>query len=401
MCAYESVSDNCQTVGRQLKCAGGITIDDRIWVVGGFEMANAVFSMNKDLMDVRLEYSITEQENQDIYAIIKQKENHIYLFPWLATSIIDIDIVSGVQKRHKLNPILHEGEKYGVIDAIEYQGKFYLIPFDIMHPFIRFDGSTVEECLGWKEQVQAAAMRKSGILSYQVQLVDDKLYALLYGSDKILCFDLNTWRMSTYNLPWQSHDFERLEYHKGKFWLIPGGKGKMLSFSFENGVEGCYSIPDTFPTCKECTFSFSYLYDHFIWFTPWMADEILILDLNTGNFESLKFPEELQNDTVPPGLSKVDYGFVEDNYLRLFAWGGKYHCVIDMQTQKFVGIVESRIKEEDYKKNLKVALTTQNIISISQGTLADFASVVGHNDVRNTMLVDNCGEKIWETLKGL
>lgn len=346
-------------IGKQLRSIGAAVVGDRIWATG-FRQANAVFSMNRELKDVRLEYSVTEQDYEEAYGLIKEKDNHIYLFPLAAYSMIDIDMLSGAKRRYNFGNLYGIDKKYETMDVLEYKGMLYLIPGYVKYPLLKFNGITVEECAGWREQAQMMAGNENAQIEYQPVLAENKLYMLLSGSNKILCTDMETLEVSIYDIPWQGCIFERLEYHLGSFWLIPGGRGEIISFSIETGIQESYPIPDTFPDIPCHAFSIVYEYKHFIWLTPWMAKEILILDVDLGNFDTLKLPREMREDDVLPGVPNAGFGFVEDHYLKLFAFGGKYHCVIDMEEKKFVSIVDNQIKNEDFQKILTDVFASRN-----------------------------------------
>lgn len=354
-------------IGEQLRSIGATVVGDRIWVTG-FEQANAVFSMNRELQDVRLEYAVTEQEYEETYGLIKEKDNHIYLFPLSAYSIIDIDMLSGLKKRYDFSRLHGIDKQYETIDIKEYQGIFYLIPGYVKYPLLKFDGNKVEECAGWREQMQNLAGNENARIEYQPVLTESILYMLVSGSNKILCTDMETLEVSKYDIPWQSCIFERLEHHLGRFWLLPGGRTEILSLSIEHGIERCYPMPDAFSAVQNHAFSIAYEYKHFIWFSPRMAKEFLILDVDSGKFDTLKLPKELREENVLTGVPNADFGFVQDHYLKLFAYGGRHHCIIDMEKKKFVSIVDSRIKKEDFQKILTDVFASRNFWRGSQET---------------------------------
>lgn len=359
-------------------------IDDRVWVIGSYGQLNAVFSMNKEMRDLRLAYDATvqecltqEQRNQELYGCIGKKNHHIYLFPIMGLGIIDIDVISGRQKRYNLKEWCKiDGPFYEPMDVKEYKGCFYLIPGYVQYPLLKFDGAVVEECSGWKEQVQEITGRKSGVLAFQCVLLANKLYTLLHGSNKILCTDMETLEINTYDLPPQGYSFERLHYHNGKFWLIPGGRGEILSFSIEHGIEERFTIPDTF-ICSEChTFTNSFFYDNTMWIIPWMAKEILVLDLLSGCIEVLKFPEIMREQPFATDIPNVEAGFEDGHYLKLLACGGRYHCIIDMKDRKFVEVIDSHVPEECLRNNPDEISGRLNIWSRKYGTLDDFIAKV-------------------------
>lgn len=354
-------------------------IDGRIWLIDSHGHDNAVFSLNTKLQDIRLEYSITAQKYGEVYVFVKEKGNHIYLFPFSADGIIDIDRITGNQRYLSPKDNCDMAEPYALMDVIEYEGFFYLVPWYLQHPLFRFDGDSVEECCGWREQLQGIAMRESGMISFHCILVEDKLYMLLNGTSKIVCTDMRTMKVHAYDLCLQDGNYERLEYHQGKFWLLPGGRGNIISFTLRNGVEERYPVPDTFE-CMECqSFACSYYYKQSIWLIPWTANDILVLNLDSGNFETIKFPEIMSGELCLEGHSRVETGFVDGHYLKLLAFGGNYHCVIDLRTRKFVEVIDSRIPDKLLLENARALFRSHNLWPHGQGTLADFVAEIKQN----------------------
>lgn len=395
----------------RLRSCSYTVIDNRVWVVSSYGQDNAVFSMNMGLQDIRLEYSVTVQKYGEVYAFIKRKGDFIYLFPLLADGIIGIDRKTGKQKYFNLKDKHDATEPYAPQDVIEYEGIFYLVPGYLQYPLLKFDGYTVEECHGWKEQLQEIAMQTKGVISLQCTLAEDKLCLLLYGTDKMVCTDMKTMETAVYDLLLQGGNYERLEYHQGKFWIIPGKRGDILSFTFKNGIEKRYSIPDTFECPISRTFTFSYYYERTIWFIPWMANEILILDMDMGIFEILKLPEVMEGEPFLVDHPKVETGFVDGHCLKLLAFGGNYHCLIDMRARKFVHVIDSLIPDKLLLENTKALFRYRNIWPNGQGTLADFVDEIVQNDNiserENNLSLEpatntgSFGREIWNWIKEL
>lgn len=394
---------------KQLRSCSYLRIDNRVWAVSSYGHDNAVFSLNMELQDIRLEYSVTVQKDGEVYAFIKGKGDFIYLFPLIADGIIGIDRITGKQKYFNLKDKHDVTEPYSPQDVIEYEGNFYLVPGYLQYPLLKFDGNAVEECSGWREQLQEIAGQTKGVISLQCTLVEDKLYLLLYGTGKVACTDMKTMEIKVYDLPLQSGKYERLEYHQGKFWIIPGGRGDILSFTFEDGIEGRYPIPETFECLKGQTFTFSYHYESFIWFIPWAASSILILNLDRGSFEILRLPEVMEGEPYLVNHPKVEAGFVDGHYLKLLAFGGNYHCLIDLRTKKFVQVIDSRIPDSLLLENNKAIFRSRNIWPHGRGTLADFVEEVEQinmisqsedsHSMENAVNAGCKGRDIWNCLK--
>lgn len=384
-------------------------IDGRLWIVDSHGHDNAVFSLNMELQDIRLEYPITAQKYGEVYMFVKEKDNHIYLFPMAADGIIGIDRTTGKQNYISLKGKYDAALPYGLLDVIEYGGFFYLVPWNLQHPLLRFDGNTAEECCGWKEQLQGIAMRENGMNSLHCVLVEDILYMLLNGTSKIVYTDMRTMKVNAYDLCLQNGNYERLEYYQEKFWLIPGNRGDIISFTIPNGVERRYSIPDTFECRERESFTCSHFYEQFIWLIPWTANDILVLNADSGKFEILKYPELMSGELYLAGHSRVDTGLVDGHYLKLLAFGGNHHCVIDLRTRKFVDVIDSRIPDELLLENARAIFRSRNLWPRGQGTLADFMPEIiqNNNSSENGKRVfsenvghsGNFGKKIWNAVK--
>ncbi len=395
----------------RLRSCSYTVIDNRVWVVSSYGQDNAVFSLNMELQDIRLEYSVTVQKYGEVYAFIKRKGNDIYLFPLLADGIISINRTTGKQNYYSLKHKHDVTEPYAPQDVIEYEGIFYLVPGYLQYPLLKFDGHTVEECSGWKEQLQEIAMQTNGVISLQCTMAEDKLCILLYGTDKMICTDMKTMEMTVYDLPLQGGNYERLEYHQGRFWIVPGDRGDILSFTLKNGIEKRYPIPETFECSISRTFTFSYYYERTIWFVPWMVNEILILNLDRGSFETLKLPKVMAGKPFLVDHPKVETGFVDGSCLKLLAFGGNYHCLIDMRTRKLVHAIDSLIPEKLLLENTKAMFRSRKVWPKGQGTLADFVDEIGQNDniwerekklsLESVAAAGSYGREIWNWIKEL
>lgn len=378
--------------------------DGKLWMVDS--KMPAVFSMNLENQQIQLECVVDSM--QGAYRTIRKKGDVLYLFPEVDKSIIKIDLQTKEQKH--IDIYMQDGNTFfGTQEIVEYQGYYYIFPAYVGQPLIKFDGECVEECRGWKDQIQSILNRKSGTLTDSSYSDGKEVWMAVLGENKLIKTDLDSLEIQAYQLQ-EECKLETLMHDDGRFWLSARGENPILCWSVAHGIEEIYSkIPAAFKFANRYSFCRIVRYEDEVWFIPRNASDILILNTITGEYEIFDVTERLH--LTKAARNKFYAVKRSGDYLILFPMVENSIFVIDMKNKQVKNQIEAIPKREDFRKIEQANLESKNVYSTENCLFVDFVTFVEQHykisqEQKESYLKGienpgNSGQMIWNDIRDM
>lgn len=398
MCIYEM--EKIGTV--LLDCLETVVSDGRLWMVG--MESQVVFSADYSFREIVPEYVIDKYADylqDDAYHYMRKRGSELFLFPGIGKFLRVVNCETGEVHNVSLLRENWDYKYYYTQDVIEYDGAYYIFPAYFSNPLLRFDGKEIQECAGWIENMQKFAGYAADSLTESVIYDGGKVWLPLHGTNRLVCTTLKDMHVECYDVPIDGC-LDIMQKQGDLFWITPFGKGNIIVWSAEKGIVKEYgNLPSKRGFSEQYAFMRVICREDSVWFLPWVADGILVLDLNTDRFEVIELPEGFSRKEEGTFLPKCSAYAVKENRLILPACGSTQHLIIDMDKKQIICKINAELPGKDYEQIYR------QLQKRYYGAREFFYDALinwhlperGENECRKeTVNSGTCGGKIWRLL---
>lgn len=399
----------------RLECLDACVCDGRIWILG--LQTQMVFSANLSCGDIVSEYALQERGNgeydyndyEERFHYLRKRGDDLFLFPGEGQNLLIVHCATDKMEKISLMVGREANASYRTQDIVEFEGIFYIFPGYFDNPLLRFDGKEICECKGWIEAMRELAGRDFGEITESVVFDEGKAWIMLEKTNRLVCTSLEDLAIEYYDIPVEGYFIDVMQKQGRLFWMAPSGKGKIIVWSAENGIEREY---DRFP--QELKFPQTYAFTKIVcfkdsvWFLPRNANGILIVDVEKGDMEMIDLPEDFFMGEAGDGMPNFCACIVSENQMLLPACDGRYHLIVDIQERKIVRQISAELSQdyfaERYKgKNVWLQKEFCPLDGFIKETLENYHLSEKEKEyfLKGIMNPGSCGEKIWERICGL
>ncbi len=399
----------------RLECLDACIHAGRVWLLG--LQTQMIFSVGLSCEDVVSEYALQERGNgaydyndyEERFHYLRKRGDDLFLFPGEGQNLLTIHCATNKMERVSLMGGGEAYANYRTQDIIEFEGGFYIFPGYFDSPLLWFDGKEVYECKGWIEAMRELAGRDFGEITESVVFDEGKAWIMLERTNRLICTSLEDLGIEYYDIPVEGYFIDVIQKQGRLFWMAPSGKGKIVVWSVENGIEREY---DKFP--QELKFPQMYAFTKVVcfkdsvWFLPRNANGILILDVEKDDMEMISLPENFFMGEDGEGMPKFCVHIVSENRMFLPACDGRYHLIVDIKERKIVRQISAELSQdcfaELYKdKNVWLQKEFCALGDFIEDTINNyhFSEKEQEYFLKGITNPGSCGEKIWERICGL
>lgn len=269
--------------------------NNAVWFMGC--QINALFKMNVITGEINLIKIFSDTDIFDFrrFSICKKYKHYIFCFPDIGNQIKVYDILR--DSIHKIEFGALEQKRCGIMNAFLLDNRFFAVSIS-QKQIIEIDAES-REVVGYYPIFE----NKEEKIGWECIQIEEKIYCISKTSNTVCEFDMKTRVYQYYFLPLKNNKgFNTICFVANKFWLSGNEKEIVVWDKKEERIDVLNISINDFEMYKVGKIETRQLFlnsvntQDKIWFIPYLANKMLVLDTKDLTIKTFEVTEEIENE---------------------------------------------------------------------------------------------------------